>query len=66
MAEVHYLTAEGLQKLKAELDQLKGPAREDLARRLRFAIQQDEQAVGYVHSAARGGGDFEIWRRFTA
>ncbi len=42
MADVHYLTAEGLEKLKAEFEQLKGPAREDLAKRLRFAIQQGD------------------------
>ena len=42
MADVHYLTAEGLVKLKAEFEQLKGPAREDLAKRLRFAIQQGD------------------------
>ena len=42
MADVYYLTAEGLEKLKAEFEQLKGPAREDLAKRLRFAIQQGD------------------------
>jgi transcription elongation factor GreA len=42
MADVHYLTAEGLEKLKAEFEQLKGPAREELAKRLRFAIQQGD------------------------
>ncbi len=42
MADVHYLTAEGLEKLKAEYEQLIGPAREELAKRLRFAIQQGD------------------------
>ena len=42
MADVHYLTAEGLEKLKTEFEQLKGPAREELAKRLRFAIQQGD------------------------
>ena len=42
MTETNYLTAEGLRKLQAELEQLKGPAREDLARRLRHAIQQGD------------------------
>lgn len=39
MNEVHYLTAEGAEKLKKELENLKGPAREQLAQRLRAAIQ---------------------------
>lgn len=39
MSEVHYLTAEGAEKLRNELDYLKGPAREQLAQRLRAAIQ---------------------------
>ncbi len=37
-----YLTSEGAAKLKVELEQLKGPAREDLARRLRSAIQMGD------------------------
>jgi transcription elongation factor GreA len=39
MSEVHYLTAEGAERLKKELEYLKGPAREQLAQRLRAAIQ---------------------------
>ena len=39
MTEVHYLTAEGAERLRNELEQLKGPARDDLAQRLRAAIQ---------------------------
>ena len=42
MNEQHYLTAEGAARLKAELEQLKGPAREELARRLRSAIQMGD------------------------
>lgn len=37
-----YLTQEGADKLRAELEELKGPKREDLARRLRIAIQQGD------------------------
>jgi len=37
-----YLTAEGAGKLKAELKELKGPAREALAKRLRAAIQMGD------------------------
>ena len=37
-----YLTAEGKAKLKIELDELKGPRREELSRRLRSAIQMGD------------------------
>lgn len=37
-----YLTAEGAARLKAELEELKGPARQELARRLRAAIQMGD------------------------
>jgi transcription elongation factor GreA len=37
-----YLTAEGEKKLKAELAELTGPRREDLAKRLRSAIQMGD------------------------
>ena len=42
MPEPTYLTSEGAQKLKAELAELEGPQREDLARRLRDAIQMGD------------------------
>lgn len=43
MAEqIHYLTAEGAARLKAELQELKGPKREALAARLRSAIQMGD------------------------
>jgi transcription elongation factor GreA len=42
MAEQTYLTAEGAVRLKAELEELKGPAREALAQRLRSAIQMGD------------------------
>jgi len=37
-----YLTSEGEAKLKAELEELKGPKREELAKRLRSAIQMGD------------------------
>ena len=40
MSEVHYLTAEGAERLKNELEYLKGSARDQLSQRLRAAIQQ--------------------------
>jgi len=42
MTNPTYLTAEGEKKLKAELAELKGPKREDLAQRLRSAIQMGD------------------------
>jgi transcription elongation factor GreA len=42
MPEQTYLTAEGAVRLKAELEELKGPAREALAQRLRSAIQMGD------------------------
>lgn len=42
MSETSYLTADGLEKLKKELTELKGSARDDLSRRLREAIQMGD------------------------
>ncbi|MGC8857161.1 MAG: GreA/GreB family elongation factor, partial [Anaerolineae bacterium] len=39
---VQYLTPEGYTRLKAELEELKGPRREELAKRLRSAIQMGD------------------------
>ncbi len=53
MNEVHYLTAEGAEKLRNELDYLKGPAREQLAQRLRAAIQQGDLSENADYIAAK-------------
>jgi transcription elongation factor GreA len=37
--DVSYLTAEGAQKIREELEYLKGPARQELSERLRAAIE---------------------------
>lgn len=42
MSEQPYLTAEGAARLKAELAQLEGPARDEIAKRLRAAIQMGD------------------------
>jgi transcription elongation factor GreA len=42
MPEQSYLTAEGAARLKAELEQLKGPRRKEIAERLRSAIQMGD------------------------
>ncbi len=42
MPGVHYLTAEGQERLQKELEELKGPRRQELSARLRAAIQQGD------------------------
>ncbi len=42
MPEPTYLTPEGAEKLKQELEQLKGPRRQELSQRLRSAIQMGD------------------------
>jgi len=42
MTQPNYLTAEGEAKLKAELEELKGPKRQELSQRLRSAIQMGD------------------------
>jgi transcription elongation factor GreA len=42
MGQEIYLTPEGAEKLQAELEELKGPQREEMARRLRSAIQMGD------------------------
>jgi transcription elongation factor GreA len=42
MSEQPYLTAAGAARLKTELEQLKGPARTEMAQRLRAAIQMGD------------------------
>ena len=48
-----FLTPEGAQKIKDELKQLKGPRREDLAKRLRFAISQGDLSENADYIAAK-------------
>lgn len=53
MSDVHYLTAEGAERLKSELEHLKGPAREQLAQRLRAAIQQGDLSENADYISAK-------------
>jgi transcription elongation factor GreA len=53
MADQPYLTAEGAARLKVELEQLKGPAREDIAQRLRSAIQMGDLSENADYSKAK-------------
>jgi transcription elongation factor GreA len=53
MSEVSYLTAEGAARLKSELEYLKGPSREQLAKRLHLAIQQGDLSENADYIAAK-------------
>ena len=47
--QITYLTAEGAAKLEAELQDLKGPQREAISRRLRLRLDDDH--LGVPHHA---------------
>lgn len=53
MGDQKYLTAEGAGRLREELKELKGPVREELARRLRAAIQMGDLAENADYHAAK-------------
>lgn len=53
MSDSTYLTAEGAEKLKEELAYLKGPKREELAKRLRMAIEQGDLSENADYSSAK-------------
>lgn len=53
MSETHYLTAEGYKQLQQELEYLKGPAREELAKRLRAAIQMGDLSENADYISAK-------------
>jgi transcription elongation factor GreA len=53
MNKPSYLTKEGAEKLRVELEQLKGPARDELAKRLRSAIQQGDLSENADYTAAK-------------
>ena len=57
MSDVHYLTAEGLKKLQAELAELKGPRRQELSARLRAAIQMGDlsENADYIQAKEEQG-----------
>lgn len=57
MTDTSYLTADGLEKLKKELVELKGKAREDLSMRLREAIQMGDlsENADYIQAKEEQG-----------
>jgi transcription elongation factor GreA len=58
MNEQYYLTAEGAERMRAELEQLKGPAREEIAKRLRSAIQMGDLSENADYHAAKEAQSF--------
>jgi len=54
----HYLTAEGEAKLRAELAELTGPKREELAQRLRSAIQMGDLSENADYHKAKEDQSF--------
>jgi transcription elongation factor GreA len=53
MTENTYLTAEGAKHFREELENLKGSAREQLAKRLRAAIQQGDLSENADYTSAK-------------
>jgi transcription elongation factor GreA len=58
MAETQYLTAEGAERLKAELIQLKGPERTSIAERLRSAISMGDLSENADYHKAKEDQSF--------
>lgn len=57
MAETSYLTAEGLEKIKKELEELKTTGREELSKRLRAAIEMGDlsENADYIQAKEEQG-----------
>lgn len=53
MNQPSYLTKEGAEKLRAELKHLEGPVRQELAKRLRSAIQMGDLSENADYHAAK-------------
>ncbi len=58
MSEPIYLTAEGAEKLRSELDDLKGPQRQAIAARLRDAIQMGDLSENADYHKAKEDQSF--------
>ena len=53
MADVSYLTLDGLNRLKNELARMTGPEREEIAKRLRAAIDQGDLSENADYTSAK-------------
>ena len=58
MGDQQYLTAEGAERLRKELIHLKGPARDEIAKRLRSAIQMGDLSENADYHAAKESQGF--------
>jgi transcription elongation factor GreA len=58
MEQENYLTSDGADKLKAELEELKGPKREEMAKRLRSAIQMGDLSENADYHKAKEDQSF--------
>jgi transcription elongation factor GreA len=58
MNDEMYLTQEGASRLRKELEQLRGPARQDLANRLRSAIQMGDLSENADYHKAKEDQSF--------
>ena len=58
MSDQPYITAEGAARLKAELEQLTGPERDTMAKRLRAAIQQGDLSENADYHKAKEDQSF--------
>jgi len=58
MSSQQYLTAEGAARLRAELEHLKGPAREKISQRLRSAIQMGDLSENADYHKAKEDQSF--------
>ncbi len=58
MSDTTYLTAEGAAKLQEELVNLKGPKRQEIAKRLRLAIEQGDLSENADYTAAKEDQSF--------
>ncbi len=58
MEQEMYLTSEGADKLRAELEELKGPKRDEMAKRLRSAIQMGDLSENADYHKAKEDQSF--------
>lgn len=58
MSDASYLTREGMERLQAELADMKGPQREEIAKRLRIAIEQGDLSENADWTAAKEAQGF--------
>ncbi|MBM3143370.1 MAG: transcription elongation factor GreA [Chloroflexi bacterium] len=53
MMSIHYLTIEGEKELRKELERLKGPTRQEIAKRLKSAIEMGDLSENAEYAATK-------------